>query len=274
MLKRLLLAAAALVTLAGCTPAGAPSITTPEPSLSPSAPAVPPAPQLAVGDCTGPLASSVTSSTPIEAVSCDQEHAYEVFQVVPLTGDLLPSTDALQAIANNRCLPAFADYVGVAPEYSHYTSVFLVPDEKAWESPELRRITCLLGSSDGTLNASARNDTRLFPEIGECTGPQDVPVLELDLIDCDQKHYYEVYAEKEIDSDEAPDAKALTKLLNSVCVAEFAKFVGKKAAESRYEYTYFLADAELWANVKDRRLVCSVGSPEGGIEGTLKDAKK
>lgn len=267
-----LLAAAALVALTGCTPSAAPSTTSPPASESAPATPTPPPRQLAVGDCTGPLPATL-SADPIATVPCDAEHTYEVFEVVPLGGDTLPSPETMRVIANNRCLPAFEAYVGVTPSHSRYNSLFISPDEVAWETPALRQLTCLLGSSEEALSTTARDDTALFPAVGECTGPQDVPVLDIEVVDCAKKHHYEVYAEKKIKGKKAPDEKELAKLISSVCVAEFKKFVGKDAAGSKYEYTYFIADAELWGNVKDHRLVCSVGSPEGGIKGSLKDAK-
>ncbi|MCW5954208.1 MAG: septum formation family protein, partial [Propionibacteriaceae bacterium] len=245
-------AVVALVALAGCTPS-APSPATP-PAPTASATPTPPPRQLAVGDCTGPLPSTL-GGEPIETVGCDTEHTYEVFEVVRLGGDTLPSAETMRVIANNRCLPAFEAYVGVTPSHSRYNSLFLSPDEVAWETPELRQLTCLLGSPEETLSTTARDDTALFPTVGECTGPQDVPVLALEVLDCAKKHHYEVYAEKQVKGKKAPDEKELAKLISSVCVAEFKKFVGKDAASSKYEYTYFIADADLWSNVKDHRLV-------------------
>lgn len=280
MRQRALLAVVALVTLAGCTPSAPAQPTSPGETATPAASTAPtstptptpPPRQLAVGDCTGPLPATL-SVEPIEPVPCDGEHSYEVFEVVSLEGDALPAADLLRAIANNRCLPAFAAYVGVEPTYSRYDSHFLTPDEAAWEIPSARQLTCLLGASGKTLHATARGDATLFPAVGECTGPQDVAVLDLEVVDCAEKHHYEVYAEQKVKGKKAPDDKELAKLVASVCAAEFKKFVGKDSAGSKYEFTYFIADAKLWGKVKDHRLVCSVGSPKGGIKGTLKDAK-
>ena len=279
MRQRVLFAVAALVALAGCTSAPAPTtppgetagpVTSSAPPSTPSP--TPPPRQLAVGDCTGPLPATL-SVDPIEPVPCEGEHSYEVFEVVSLEGDALPAPDLLRAIANNRCLPAFTAYVGVEPAYSRYDSHFLTPDAAAWEIPAARQLTCLLGASGKTLHATARDDSTLFPAVGECTGPQDVAVLDLEIIDCAEKHYYEVYAQQKVKGKKTPDEKELAKLVSSVCAAGFKKFVGKDSAGSKYEFTYFIADAKLWGKVKDHRLVCSVGSPKGGIKGSLKDAK-
>ncbi|MGC3955143.1 MAG: septum formation family protein [Propionicimonas sp.] len=272
MRQRVLLAVAALALLVGCTPSADPSQTgTAQTAPGESSTPTPPPRQLAVGECAGQLPENLSEAIP--PVPCDAEHSYEVFEVVTLGGHTMPSAETLRVVANNRCLPAFEKYVGVASRYSRYDLLFLAPDQVAWETPELRRLTCMLGSPDQTLTASAKDDTTLFPEVGECTGPQDVPPLELEVIGCGKKHHYEVYAEKQIKDKQAPDEKELAKLINSVCVAEFKKFVGKDVAASKYEYTYLITAADLWDKVKDHRLVCSVGSPEGGIKGSLKDAK-
>lgn len=273
MLKRVLAAAAVLLAMAGCTPqpgdpSSAPEATTPSAASASVAPR-----QLLVGECTGRLDSAVSGTTPIDPVDCEQEHAWEVYSVVLLSGDTVPSANTLRAIANNRCLPAFKEFVGVEPAYSRYSSAFLAPDEVGWAEPGLRRVTCLLGHPDGGLSGTARDDSRLFPEVGECTGPQDVPLLELDVVSCKKEHHYEVYAEKLIKSAKAPSAAQLTKLVNEVCATGFQKFVGVAAARSKYEFSYFIADSSLWRKVTDHRLVCSVGSPKGGIKGSLKDAK-
>lgn len=267
-----LLAVAVLIVITGCTPSAQAPTSQPTPSASPTPTPTPPPRQLAVGDCTGPLPATL-SIEPIDTVPCDTEHTYEVFEVVPLGGDTLPSPETMRVIANNRCVPAFEAFVGVTHTHSRYDSLYISPDEVAWETPELRQLTCLLGSPGETLTATAADDTTLFPALGECTGPQDVGVLDLEIIDCAKKHHYEVFAEKKIKGKTAPDNKELAKLISSVCVAEFKKFISKDAASSKYEFTYFIADAELWGKIKDHRLVCTVGSPKGGIEGTLKDAK-
>ncbi len=273
MLKRVLATVAACLVTAGCTAqtgTGSPTApaSEPTPSQSVTAPR-----QLLAGECTGTLDSQVNGSTAIEPVDCKDEHSWEVFAVVPLPGDKMPSADTMRVIANNRCLPAFEEFVGVEPAYSRYSSAFLAPDELGWQDPSLRRITCLLGSPEGGLTGSAHNDSRVFPEVGECTGPQDVSVLDVKVVNCKQKHNYEVYAEKTIKAKKAPTGKELTKLVNDVCVAGFKKFVGVAANKSKYEYTYFIADSGLWSKIADHRIVCSVGSPKGGIKGSLKNAK-
>lgn len=288
MVKRLigLVAVGVLALLTGCAPSATPS-TGPVASSSPAdssspvdssatpGPSVPPEPATVdVGDCTGSLNLSGASMAEVEVIGCEKPHYYEAYATVPLTDADYPGTDALSALATKRCAAAFKEFVGVAPEYSRYTYAYLAPDEAAWPLLAERRLTCLAGSPEGGLVGSAKGDSTLFPTKGQCTGPQDVPALEVEILDCKSPHHYEVYAQKSIDAKKAPTGKALDALIDSVCVAGFKKFVGVAATKSRYEYVYFIAAPELWQKVADHRIVCSAGSIKGGIKGTLKGAKK
>lgn len=270
------LVVAVMLAAAGCTAPSSPvspplsTPTTTAASATPRAAVTP----LKVGDCTGNTEVTTGSSAPIEAASCDEPHFYEVFAILEITDADLPTAEALEARATKECLPAFTAYVGVDSSYSRYSSIFIAPDAVSWEDPAERRITCLAGSASGGLVGSVKADTAIFPALGECTGPQDVNPLDVVVLPCKGKHSYEVYAEKKLSGKAAPTGNALTQLVNSVCAAGFTTFVGVSAAKSKYEYTYFIAKDDLWPKVKDHRLVCSVGSPAGGIKGSLKGVKK
>ena len=262
-----------LVLAAGCsatTPPASPAASTPTAPATPS----PPVTALTVGDCTANPEAGTGTSGPLQALPCSKPHAYEVFAILEISDAELPQPDELTARATKECLPAFTAYVGVESEYSRYSSIYLAPDATTWQDPTERRITCLAGAADGGLVGSVKSDTAIFPALGECTARQDVSPLEVVVLPCTGKHSYEVYAEKKLTSTTAPSGEALTKLVTSVCDKGFTTFVGTTAAKSKYEYTYFIADAALWPKVKDHRLVCSVGSPQGGITGSLKGAKK
>lgn len=277
MPRRLLWLGLALVlALAGCTaPAQPPAVPTGVTS-SAASPSPSPAPVavLTVGDCTGPVDLTGASISNLPAIPCSQPHYYEVHAIIPLTGEAYPGAYQLADRAAAECAPSFVAYVGVEPEYGRYGSAYLVPDEAAWALPENRAITCLVGSPEGGLVGSAEGDYLVFPKIGECTGPQDVPALEVEIIDCSLPHHYEVYATKRIDTLAAPAKAELDKLFNSVCQAGFKDFVGIDPGKSKYEVTYFLAGADVWTKVADHRIVCSAGSPDGGIKGSLEGAKK
>jgi hypothetical protein len=272
--KLRLLALGLALALAGCTPTGPVSVPSPGTESPVAASSAQPVAALTVGDCTGPVDLTGASISSLPAIPCDQAHYYEVHASLPLTGEAFPGTETLAEQAASACGPSFIDYVGVAPEYGRYTSAYIAPDEAAWAVPENRVITCLVGSAEGGLFGSAKGDYLVFPKAGQCTGPQNVPALEVEIIDCELKHSYEAFAAKEVDGKTAPDKTALDKLFASVCLAGFKDFVGIDVGKSKYEVAYFIAASEVWTKVADHRIVCSAGSPAGGIVGTLKGAMK
>ncbi len=271
------LGAVLALCLSACTPGGPVAGGSPGPVTSAAASATPtpdPVAELKVGDCTGPIDLSGASITTLPAVPCDQPHYYEVHATLPLSGETFPGTDILANQAAAQCAPSFVAYVGVEPEYGRYASAYIAPDDAAWAAPENRVITCLVGSADGGLIGSAKGDYFVFPKSGQCTGPQNVPALEVEIIDCAEPHAYEVIATKKVDSAAAPTKSELDKLFTSVCQAGFKKFVGVDVGKSKYEVTYFIAGTDVWDRVADHRIVCSAGSPDGGITGSLKGVKK
>ena len=92
--------------------------------------------------------------------------------------------------------------------------------------------------------------------------------------DCAGPHHYEAFAEKEVTSAKPPTAEKRSTLFTSVCLAGFKDFVGVDAGASKFEVSYYLASSELWTEVGDHRIVCTAGSPDGGVKGTLKGRKK
>lgn len=269
-----------LFALAGCTtaPPIAPSdggLDSPAvSSATPGTPSAAPVAVLQVGDCTGPVDLTGASISSLPSVPCARAHSYEVHARIPIVSEAYPGADALGEDAKTQCSPSFVDYVGVEPQYSRYASAYLVPDETAWAVPENRVITCLVGSSDGELVGSAKGDYLVFPEKGECTGPQDVAALDVAILDCASAHNYEVFADKVVKSAKGPTDKEVDKLFTDVCVAGFKKYVGIDVGKSKYEISYFIASSDVWTKVADHRIVCSAGSPDGGIKGTLKGVRK
>jgi hypothetical protein len=256
---------AAVLAAAGCVPATVVTPHTPTPS---------PVITLAVGDCLGEIDFETATLAMVEPVACDQSHYYEVHALVPLEQQAYPGQAALAQQAADDCSASFTEYVGVAAEYSRYSSAYLAPDDVTWSVPADRKIVCLAGSSDGGLKGSLKGDTTIFPAKGQCTGPQDVPPLEVKIVSCKKKHNYEVYATAKVSGKNPPTGDALAKLVDKTCKAKFTDFIGVAPAQSKYEYVWFLADKDSWKNLKDHRLVCSVGLAKGGVKGSLKGVKQ
>lgn len=269
VLLSLLAGAALIAPLSGCTSAAAPT-----PTPSPSAPASTSAlGRLEPGDCLDELAGGTFTLADVASVSCTGAHHWEVSQVVALTGEIYPGEIDLKQQADSDCAAAFTDYLGAQPGYSRYTSSYLVPDETAWADQTSRRVVCLAGSATETLGASIKGDTTLFPQVGECTKAQD-PDSVAQVVPCSTEHDYEAYAEKKWTGKSAPTKAEADKLYTDVCVAAFTTFIGIDVGRSTYEIAAFLAPSDAWSKIADHRIVCTVGSPGGGITGSLKGIKK
>jgi hypothetical protein len=229
---------------------------------------------LDTGNCTGDIDFAVDTVQSIRVVECDTWHRYEVAALIPYSTDVYPGESKLKEASEAECLKAFEEYVGVAPKYSRYTLAYVAPNASSWEVPADRVVACLVGSATGDIRGSARGDMLLFPKVGMCTGPQNLPLLKVVTMGCDGTHSYEVYAEKEIKSKEPPGIDEIHQLVDDVCVKQFEKYVGVAATESKYDYTWFLVGEHDWDKVKDHRLVCSAGLATGEVTGSIKGTKE
>lgn len=263
------------LTLFGCTPSvGSTGIEVTATPVVSASPTPHPVALLRAGDCTGAVDLSGGSITNLVAVPCRTPHFYEVHAAFAITGETYPGAGTLADRATAACAPSFLNYVGVEPSYGRYSSAYLVPDAAAWTLPDNRWITCLVGSPEGGLVGSAKGDFLLFPKPGQCTGPQNVPALEVRIIDCSLSHSYEVFADKLVKSKDPLSRTGLDKLFTDVCHAGFKKFIGVDEGRSKYELSYFIAGKDVWKKVADHRIVCSAGSPAGGIKGKLAGVRK
>lgn len=260
-------AATLLGSLAGCTAAPTPS---PTPSVPPSTSALA---KVGPGDCLGALNGDSFELADVAATSCTGPHNWEVSEVVPVTGEGYPGEIDLKSQADQACASAFTSYLGAQPGFSRYTSSYLVPDEAGWADPTSRRVVCLVGAADQERSESIKGDNSLFPEVGECTtaGAGDEPPT---IVPCSTAHEYEAYADKKWTGSSPPTQKERDKLYTDVCVAAFTKFVGIDVGRSTYEIAAFIAPEESWDTIADHRIVCTAGSPDGKLTGSLKGSKK
>lgn len=276
--------AVALVVLAGCssvppTPSQTTAQTgtataTPTPTTSASPSSSSPFAALSVGACTDPLPDSDEPDGTIATRDCSDEHSWEVSAVVPLTSTAYPGEEELSALGSSACTRAFRDYVGVAVDASPYSATYVAPQEGYWSIPEARQLVCLVGTEAGGLKRTLKDHPVVFPENRQCLGEPADGSTSFPLVACSKEHLYEVYASLTFAGSERPSESEIDKAYSSACVDGFTKFVGVKLAKSKYEIQHFVLPEDLWEKYSDHRLVCSVGSPSGGITGSLKDVKK
>lgn len=106
---------------------------------------------LSTGDCLAvPSGTSGTSVTEVRVLPCDRSHGAEVIGTSVVEGDTMPSTDDLDARAQEDCLAEFEKYVGIAYSGSELGLTWMVPTEESWRDSGDRTITCLALAPDGT----------------------------------------------------------------------------------------------------------------------------
>lgn len=266
---------AAVLALAGCAsirPDGDP-IPDPEPTAASSSLPSPLA-ELTVGTCTAAVSEDGEPAETVATTDCSEAHYWEVAAVVPLTEPDYPGEASLRTLATAACTRAFRSYVGVDVASSPYDATFVAPGEGHWSNPDARELVCLAGTGIGGLKASLKDHPVVFAETGQCLGEPASGSTSYPLVSCAEAHLYEVYASSKLTGSKAPTDAEVDKAYASVCVDGFKKFIGIELAKSKYEIQYFVLPAELWTTYSDHRLVCSAGSPTGGIAGSLKDTKK
>jgi hypothetical protein len=103
---------------------------------------------LAEGDCFSAVEGKEV--TEVEVVSCDQPHVFEVFHVFhhPAGGDeAYPGDSEISTSAEEECIGAFEEFVGIAYEESRWFLTTITPSEETWSVGD-REIVCTLSVED------------------------------------------------------------------------------------------------------------------------------
>uniref|UniRef100_UPI0025BBDB5E septum formation family protein n=1 Tax=Herbiconiux sp. TaxID=1871186 RepID=UPI0025BBDB5E len=110
--------------------------------------------------------------------------------------------------------------------------------------------------------------------IGDCfqeVGEGDDPLFEVDVVDCAEPHYYEVFDEATLPdtADSAyPGDDKMQVAADAACYDGFADFVGIEYEESFLDYWYLSPTESSWES-GDRSVLCSVFDPDHVTTGTL-----
>lgn len=107
------------------------------------------APSADVGDCLN--SESLTEGdevTSLPTVSCDEAHDAEVFFSYDLEEGDFPGLEAITESAEERCVAAFSDYVGIDYEESELWANFIYPQEEVWEKADDREVLCFAISDE------------------------------------------------------------------------------------------------------------------------------
>jgi hypothetical protein len=110
--------------------------------------------ELEIGDCTKEELKE--EATEIYLVPCTEPHTPEAYFSVEYVGDAYPGSATLEVFAEQQCVGAFADYVGVELSQSNLYFTYLYPSVTTWQSKNDRQVMCFVVSRDELLVASVK----------------------------------------------------------------------------------------------------------------------
>lgn len=131
---------------------------------------------------------------------------------------------------------------------------------------------------DGTDGTSGTPTDVFDLRIGDCfqeVGSTD-PLFEVDVVDCAEPHYYEVYETTSLPdtADSAyPGDEKMQVAADAACYDAFADFVGVEYDDSLLDYWYLSPTESSWAS-GDRSVLCSVYDPDATTAGTLEGSAR
>ena len=84
-------------------------------------------------------------------IDCEQPHQYQVYYITDYAGDTdeFPGKQAMENAADEACIAAFENYVGIDYDSSEFDYSTLYPSEDTWEDGD-RELLCSLEASDNS----------------------------------------------------------------------------------------------------------------------------
>lgn len=98
---------------------------------------------LRVGDCVNTDSTMADEISGLPMVPCDQSHTDEVYFSYMVEGDEFPGEDAIIAEAEQKCVPAFEEFVGAGYQDSALDYWPMYPTEGSWSDGD-REVLCLV----------------------------------------------------------------------------------------------------------------------------------
>lgn len=115
--------------------------------------------ELQVGDCYNGGGGAEVST--VEKKACTEPHDAEVFANLthPDAAGAYPGRVAIEFYAEEECINAFDDYVGVAYEDSELFLSYLSPTEDGWNRGD-KVVTCVITAEEGQKLTGSMKDSR------------------------------------------------------------------------------------------------------------------
>lgn len=112
---------------------------------------------LEVGMCFN---GAIDESSSVETVDCTEPHDSEVYALLDYAdADVFPGQEVLSQYAEDQCVSAFEDYVGVPYEQSEIFAGTGYPSSETWDNGD-REIVCSLNAETGQLTGSMMGANR------------------------------------------------------------------------------------------------------------------
>lgn len=107
-----------------------------------------------VGDCSN--AELKEETTTIALVPCTEPHTHEAYFTAEHPDGPYPGATALEVFAEQQCVGAFADYVGIEVAESRFYFTYLFPSVSTWNDKQDRQVVCFVVSRDELVTGSLK----------------------------------------------------------------------------------------------------------------------
>lgn len=123
---------------------------------------------LRVGDCLNEMDSNTDETiSEVPKIDCGEPHDFEVFHTTDLSGgDTFPGEEEVAELADEACLDAFEDFVGVEWESSTLEYTTLFPTAEGWEEHDDREALCMVLDPAGSVLRTNKNLRDLWCGLG------------------------------------------------------------------------------------------------------------
>lgn len=115
---------------------------------------------LQVGDCLNVADLNDPEIATVPVSPCDQPHDAEIYAEKTLPKGDFPGDDAVQAAAEEFCIPEFESFVGIGFDQSTLDAFPLTPLEDGWNMRDDRLIQCVVYTEGDPVSASFKGSAQ------------------------------------------------------------------------------------------------------------------
>ena len=112
-------------------------------------------------------------------------------------------------------------------------------------------------------------------DVGECFNQPESgsAVGEVELVECDEPHDFEVFHLVDVEDGEFPGESAVNEFADVACAAAFEGYVGRDYQSSGLYVSYLHPTAASWAE-GDREVVCLLRMDNGQLSGSMRGSER